>query len=58
MGTIKLHTMAVYTILTQKYLRNNWLLEIFLGKETIQAIQDKNLTNIVPTNTIINQLKD
>jgi hypothetical protein len=58
MGTIKLQTMAVLAILTQKYLRNNWLLEIFLGKETIQAIQDKNLTNIVTTNTINNQLKD
>ena len=58
MGTIKLLTMAVLTILTQKYLRNNWLLEIFLGKETIQANEDKNSTNIVPTNIINNQLKD
>jgi hypothetical protein len=58
MGTIKLLTMAVLTILTQKYLRNKWLPEIFLGKETIQAIQDKNVTYIVPTNTINNQLKD
>ncbi len=58
MENIKLLTMAVLTILTQKYLRNNWLLELFLGKETNRAIQDKNLTYIVPTNTINNQLKD
>jgi hypothetical protein len=46
MGTIKLLSMAVLTILTQKSLRNRFQI-LFSVKEANIAIQDKKLTNLV-----------
>lgn len=57
MGTIKLFSMAVSTILTQKYHRN-WLLNLFWAREANIEIQDKNLTYLVASLIKNNQLKE
>lgn len=57
METIKLFSMALSTILTQKYHRN-WLLNLFWVREANIEIQDKSLTHLVACQIKNNQLKE